>query len=160
MASTTFGRPMLTMLIGAAAYYGLLQLTYGLLESSYLPPSWLLASVPSRSVATVTWFIFLNAAGAILAALPVAFGAVLLVKGDRSRLCLLLGFAASACVLAGNLREYGLPLLAATWTVEVLQFLSIGVAVTVLVALYPRRPLTTGSTARAAGSLGRVKEGR
>jgi len=56
------------VLVGAGAYLALLEFSYRLLEGSYMPPQWW--HVRPR----VSWFVLINAAGAVLAALPVALG--------------------------------------------------------------------------------------
>jgi hypothetical protein len=97
----------------------------------------------------VSWFVLINAAGAVLAALPVASGVVLFVKKQRLATAFLVGVPPSLYIMGSGLVAYGLPNYTAAWVVDVLQFLSIGLAVLLVAVLFSSLPLTIGSSDRA-----------
>lgn len=140
MVVSTRWRFFLVVLIGATAYLALLEVSYGFLEGSYNPPQWW------HLRPRVSWFALINVAGAVLAALPVALGLVFFVKEQRPAICLLVGVPPSLYIMGSGLAAYGLPKYTAAWVIEVLQFLSIGVAVLLAVVLFSRLPLTIGSS--------------
>jgi hypothetical protein len=121
----------------------LLEVSYRLLEGSYNPPQWW------RVRPRVSWFVLINAAGAVLAALPVASGVVLFVKKQRLATAFLVGVPPSLYIMGSGLVAYGLPNYTAAWVVDVLQFLSIGLAVLLVAVLFSSLPLTIGSSDRA-----------
>jgi hypothetical protein len=134
------------VLVGAGAYLALLEVSYRLLESSYAPPQWW------RVRPKMSWFALINAAGAVLAALPVALGLVLFVKKQRLAIGLLVGVPPSLYIMGSGLATYGLPKYTAAWVIDVLQFLSIGLAVLLVVILCSRLPRAIGSSDRGVAS--------
>jgi hypothetical protein len=133
------------------AYLALLQISYGFLEGRYsLPPQWWRDHLHPRSVAIVSWFVLLDAAPAILAAIPIAIGVVFLVKTRKLAMGIMVGVPPSLYIVGSGLFEYGLPKYVAAWLVDVFQFLSIGVAVPVAVMLFSTLPLTIGWSDRGS----------
>ena len=140
-----------TALIGAGTYLALLEVTYGFLEGRYsLPPQWWFDHVHLRRVASASWFVLVDAAGAILAAIPVAVGVVYFVKTRRLAISFIVGVPPSLYIIGSGLVEYGPPKYAVAWVVDVFQFLSIGLAVLTAVALLSSLPLTIGWSDRGA----------
>jgi membrane-associated PAP2 superfamily phosphatase len=63
---------LLVALMGAGAYWALLEARYRLLEGSHvLVPQWWFDHLNSRPMATEAWFVLINAVGAALAGIPV-----------------------------------------------------------------------------------------
>jgi hypothetical protein len=141
---------LLTALVGAAAYLALLKISYGFLEDSYFPPQWWRDHLHLRPVAAASWFVLINAAGAAMAAIPVAGGVVLFAKTRRQTLGLMVGVPPSLYIIGSSLAAFGLPNYTAAWIVVVCQFLSIGMAVLVTVVLFVSLPLTIGSSDRGS----------
>ena len=134
------------VLLGAGAYLALLEVSYRLLEGAYAPPQWW------HVRPKVYWFVLINAAGAVLAALPVALGVVLFVKKQTLAMGFLIGVPPSLYIMGSGLAAYGLPKYTAAWVIDVLQFLSIALAVLLVVVLCSRLPRTIGSSDRGAAS--------
>jgi len=128
--------------VGMCVYLAFLQLSYGVLAGSYLPPQWWLDHLPRQPVASASWFVLINAAGAVLAAMPVALGVVLFAKTRKLALGLVVGVPPSLYMMGSGLVAYGLPHYPAAWVIDVFQFLSISLAVLLAVVLFSRRPLT------------------
>jgi hypothetical protein len=144
-------RFLFVALVGAGAYLALLEVSYGFLEGSYFPPpQWLRDHLHLRPVASASWFVLINAAGAVLAAIPVALGVVLFAKTRKLALGLVVGVPPSLYIIGSGLVAYGLPKYAAAWVIEVFQFLSISLAVLLAVVLFSSLPLTIGSSDRGA----------
>jgi len=144
-------RSLLVALVGAGVYLALLEVSYGFLEGSYFPPpQWWRDHLHLRPVASVSWFVLINAAGAVLAAIPVALGVVLFAKTHKLALGLVVGVPPSLYIMGSGLVAYGLPKYAAAWVIDVFQFLSIGLAVLLAVVLFSSLPLTIGSSDRGA----------
>jgi len=101
-------------------------------------------------VASVSWFVLIDAAAAVLAAVPVAIGVVFLVKTRRLAISLAVGVPPSLYIVGSGLVEYGEPKYVAAWAVDVLQFLSIGLAVLLAVVLISSLPLTIGWSDRGS----------
>jgi hypothetical protein len=141
---------LLIALAGAVAYLALLKISYGFLEGSYFPPQWWRDHWHLRPLASASWFVLVNAAGAVMAAMPVAVGVVLLAKTHRLALGLIVGAAPSIYVIGSSLAAFGLPNYAVAWVVVVCQFLSIGLAVLLTVVLFGSLPLTIGSSDRGS----------
>ncbi len=133
-------------LVGAGAYLALLNVMYGSLQNSYIPPQWWRNLLRPRLVASAAWFVLINAAGAIFAALPVAFGVVLFAKARRLVLGLLIGVLPCLYFMGSGVATYGLPTYAVAWVIVVFQFLSISLAVPLAVVLFSIGPLTTRSS--------------
>ena len=114
-----------------------------MLQDSFVPvPQWWFDRLHPRSMATASWFVFIDAAGAALAGIPVAIGVTLSVKAHRPALGLLIGIPPSLYIIGNGLITYGPPNYAAAWVVESLQLLSIGAAVSLAAALLSRLPRT------------------
>ena len=140
-------RFLLAVLLGAGAYFALLQVSLGhFIYSDYPPPQWWRHHLHPRVVSSASWYVLIDAVAAILAAIPVALGVVLLAKSQRLVLGLLVGVLPSLYIMGGGLLEYGLPKYAAGWVINVFQFLSISLGVLAMVALFSSRPLTTRSS--------------
>jgi hypothetical protein len=135
-------RFLLVALVGAGAYLALLEVSYGFLENSYFPPPlWWRDHLHLRSVASASWFVLINAAGAASAAIPVAL-VVLFAKTRKLVLSLVVGVPPSLYIMGSGLVAYGLPKYAAAWVIEMFQFLSISLAVLLGVVLFSSLPLT------------------
>ena len=149
MVVSTRKRFSLVILVGAGVYMALLEVSYGFLEGRYFPPpQWWRDHSHLGPVASAAWFVLINAAGAVLAALPVALGVVLFAKTHKQVLGLLVGVLPGLYIMGGGLVEYGFPNYAAAWVIEVFQFLSISLAVLLAVVLFASLPLTIGSSDR------------
>jgi hypothetical protein len=135
-------RFLLAALVGAGAYLALLEATHGFLENSYFPPLWWRDHLHLRSVASASWFVLINAAGAASAAIPVALVVVLFAKTRRLVLSLVVGVPPGLYIMGSGLVAYGLPKYAAAWVIESFQFLSISLAVLLAVVLFSSLPLT------------------
>ncbi len=154
MDVSTRWRFLLAVLVGAGVYLALLEVSYGFLEDSYIPPPrWWTDHLQRRSVASVSWFVLINAAGAVLAALPAAIGVVLGAKTHKLALGFVVGVLPGLYIMGSGLVAYGLPKYAAAWVVDVLQFLSISLAVLLAVVLFLSLPLIIGSSDREASSM-------
>lgn len=144
-------RFLLAALVGAGAYLALLEVSYRFLEDSYFPPPlWWRDHLHLRPVASASWFVLINAAGATLAATPVALVVVLFAKTRKLVLSLVIGVPPSLYIMGSGLVAYGLPKYAAAWVIEMFQFLSISLAVLLAVVLFSSLPLTIGSSNRGA----------
>jgi hypothetical protein len=139
----------LAVLLGAGVYLFLLQVSYGFLRSSYIAaPQWWVDHLHPHAMTSASWFIFINASGAILAALPVGLAVAFFAKTRSLALSLLIGVPPGLYIMGGGLLEYGLPHYTAAWVIDALQFLSISLAVLVIVVTMQSRPLTTRSSGR------------
>lgn len=96
----------------------------------------------------MSWFSLLNVGGAILAAIPVAFGLVLGLKVHRFALGLAIGVLPAVYIVAAGIIEFGVPASVEAWVVEITQFFAVGLAVVAMVALIRGFPLTIGSSDR------------
>jgi hypothetical protein len=137
------GRFFLSVLVGAIGYVVLLHISYGLLQNCYIPPSWWYGLLHSRFVASFSWFVLVNFLGAVSAAVPVALCVAFFAKSNKLALALLVGFPSALFVIGDGIVAYGFPAYAAAWAIEVLHFLSIGLAVLLEVAFFLSRPLTS-----------------
>jgi hypothetical protein len=137
MAPYTRWRFVLIALTGAALYFLFLYLSYGALKDSYIPPSWWPNHLQIRPAGTASWFVLINAAGAIFAAMPPALFLGYFAKAHKLALGLAAGVPAGLYIVGGGLIEYGLPHYAAAWVIEAFHFLSISMAVAVLVTCIP-----------------------
>jgi hypothetical protein len=139
------------VLIGAAVYFAFLWLFYAM--APYAPiPHWWRNFTPNAPVALATWFSLLNLGGAILAAIPVAFGVVLGTKVRRIALGLTIGVVPALYIVVGAIFEFGVPPSVTGWVVEIAQFFAVSLAVVAMVALVQDFPLTIGSSDRGAKS--------
>ena len=139
MPSTSTFRSVLVVAIGAATYYALLGFVYSKAPYTDMPHWWGAYSV-SRSAAVISWFTLLNVAGAVLSAIPVAIGVVLVGKVHRIASAVIIGFLAALVIVAGGVSQYGWPQSGSTWFTDVAQFLGIGGAVVGVVVLIGRLP--------------------
>jgi hypothetical protein len=138
MVLSTRRQFVLMALTAAALYFMLLHLSYGALKDSYIPPPWWPNYLQIGPAGTASWFVLINAAGAVFAAIPPALFLVRFAKAHKLALGLAAGVPAGLYIIGGGLIEYGLPHYPAAWTIEAFQFLSISVAVAVLVACIPQ----------------------
>ena len=145
MVTPMHWRVLLVALVGAASYLGLLHVSYSLLEGAYTAPPWW--GVHRRPITVGSWFVLINATGAVLAAIPIAIGVTIFASAHRKGVSLLVGLLPSLYIVGGGWVQYGLPKYPAAWVVEAFQFLSIGLAVLLLVLGFSSRPLTTASSA-------------
>jgi hypothetical protein len=130
-------RFLLVALVGTGAYLALLHVSYTFLGGSYYPPpQWWSDHLNLRPVAPASWFVLINAAGAVLAAIPVALGVVLFGRAHKPALGLVVGVPPSLYIMGSGLVAYGLPKHAVAWVIDVFQFLSIGLAVLLAVVLF------------------------
>jgi hypothetical protein len=104
--------------------------------------------MPNPPVALVTWFSLLNVGGAVLAAIPVAFGLVRCTEVRRLGLALGIGVVTAVYLVAGDLVEFGVPPSVEGWIVGIAQFFAVSLAVVVMVVLIQGYPLTIGSSDR------------
>jgi hypothetical protein len=153
-------RLLLVALVGAGAYLTFLKISYGFLEGSYFPPHWWRDLLHLRPLASASWFVLINAAGAVFAAIPVALCLVLFAKTHKLVLGLAVGVPPSLYIIASGLAAYGLPNYPAAWVIEVFQLLSIGLAVLLAVVIFSSRPLTIGSSDRGVAPSVNQGEGR
>jgi hypothetical protein len=137
MALSTRWLFVLKALTGAALYFVFLYLSYGGLKDSYIPPSWWPNHLQIGPAGTAFWFVLINAAGAIFAAIPPALFLGHFAKAHKLALGLAAGVPAGLYIIGGGLIEYGLPHYPAAWIIEAFHFLSISAAVAVLVACIP-----------------------
>ena len=152
---------LLLVVVGVTAYWVLLGVSYGFLESSYFPPPlWWRDHLHPRPVASASWFVLINASGAVLAAMPVAIFVLLFGKAQKLAVGLIIGTLTGLYIMGGSLIEYGLPKYVAAWIVDGFQLLSISVAVLLVVVLFASLPLTIGSSNRGAASSVGQGEGR
>jgi hypothetical protein len=136
-------RRLFLVALGVAAYVIFLHISYGLLQHSYIPPPWWREHIHVRRAASISWFVLINLLGAVTAALPVALGAVFLsTEPKKLALVLLVGLISSLYFIGEGIAAYGFPIYTAAWIIDVLQFLSISLAVLLEVILFWRRPLT------------------
>jgi hypothetical protein len=146
-------------LAGAAVYCALLWLLYAKAPYAAIP-HWWRHFAPNGPVALVIWFSLLNVGGAILAAVPVAFGLVLGLKVHRFAFGLAIGVVPAAYIVAGGLIEFGVPARVEAWVVEITQFFAVGLAVVAMVALIQGFPLIIASSDRKAGTSANQGENR
>jgi len=142
-------RSVVVALIGAVVYSALLWLLYARAPYSVIP-HWWLHFVPNSPVALVTWFTLLNVGGAILAAIPVAFGVLLGTTARRAALALIIGVVPALYIVVGGLMEFGLPPTVGGWVVDMAQFFAVSLAVVAIVALLQGFPLTIDSSDRGS----------
>jgi hypothetical protein len=140
------GRFVISVVLGAVAYYALLGLSYGLLQHSYQPSAWWMDRIHPERLGATSWFVLVNGAGAVLAAIPVVVVLQLWGGPQRRPLALMSAALAAATFVGGGVVQYGLPTYAAAWVVELAQLATIFLAVPALIALLPGRPLTTRSS--------------
>jgi len=141
-------RGTLVALVGAAVYCALLWLLYARAPYSTIP-HWWRNFASNAAVALVSWFSSLNVGGAILAAVPVAFGLVLGTKVRRLALGLTIGLVTAVYIVVGGLVEFGVPSSLEGWVVDTAQFFAVSLAVVAIVALVQGYRLKIGSSDRA-----------
>jgi hypothetical protein len=137
-------------MLGAGIYSVLLCLSFGFLADRYLPPHWWIDHVHGQPFSSAAWFSLINAAGALSAAVPVGIGLVFLVKAHVRLLSLAIGVLSAMWFTGYGVSRYGLPKYAVAWVVDAFQFLSVTLAVLLMVVLFTSRSLTNGFTATAA----------
>ncbi len=98
----------------------------------------------------MTWFTLLNAGGAILAAIPVAFGVVLGTKTRQVALGLIIGLMPALYLAVSGCIEYGVPSNLEALVVDISQFVAVSLAVVGVLALIRGFPLTIGSSDRGS----------
>ena len=147
MAKLSSLRSASVALAGAVVYCALLWLLYAKAPYAAIP-HWWRHFAANGPVALVTWFSLLNVGGAILAAIPVAFGLVLGLKVHRFALSLAIGVVPAVYIVAAGLIEFGVPASVEAWVVEITQFFAVGLAVVAMVALIQGFPLIIGSSDR------------
>jgi hypothetical protein len=144
-------RSATVVIIGAAIYFALLWVFYSI--TPYAPiPQWWRNFMPNGAVALGTWFSFLNVAGAILAAIPVAYGIVIAARVRRIALAVAIGLVPALYIVVGSIMEFGAPPSVTGWVVDIAQFLAVSLSVVAMVALVRGFPLTIGSSDRGVAS--------
>jgi hypothetical protein len=133
--------------LGLAVYCALLWLLYARAPYAAIP-NWWRSFMPNSPVALVTWFSLLNVGGAILAAIPVAFGLVRGTEVRRLALALGIGVVTAVYIVVGGLVQFGVPPGVEGWIVDIAQFFAVSLAVLVMVVLIQGYPLTIGSSDR------------
>lgn len=159
MAKLSSLRSASVALAGAVVYCALLWLLYAKAPYAAIP-HWWRHFAPNGPIALVSWFSLLNVGGAILAAIPVAFGLVLGLKVHRFALGLAIGVVPAVYIVAGGLIEFGVPARVEAWVVEITQFFAVGLAVVAMVALIQGFPLIIGPSDRRAGTSANPGENR
>jgi hypothetical protein len=140
-------RSVLVATTGAAVYFALLWQWIG--WAPFLPtPNWWHQLMPNAPWGA--WITAVNIGGAILTAIPVAFGVVLSTNYRRAVLALIIGLGSALYYNVGALIVFGVPRRALDWIWFVAQFLATGLAVTAMVALIQRFPLTIGWSNRGS----------
>jgi hypothetical protein len=142
-------RDALVALIGAVVYSALLWLLYARAPYAVIP-HWWRHFVSNAPVALVTWFTLLNVGGAILAAIPVAFGVVLGTTARRVALGLIIGVVPALYIVVGGLMEFGVPPSGVGWVVDIAQFFAVSLCVMAVVVLIQVCPLTSGWSDRGS----------
>ena len=142
MAIPSHWRLTLVALVGVAVYYTLLGFLYARAPYSTMP-HWWRAHVSPGPVAVVSWVTLLNLAGALLAAIPVAFGVVLGATSRRVPLGLIIGVVPALYIVGGGLIEFGVPHGLGAWVTDMAQFAAVSIAVAAAVASIQSCPLTT-----------------
>lgn len=97
-------------------------------------PSWWMASWPSRKVAVYAWFGILNAAGAVIAAVPVAILLTWMIDENRRRAAFTVGAPTAFLMIASVVAHYS-PLSGASVVMTAELFLLVFLAVPFLVCL-------------------------
>jgi ethanolamine transporter EutH len=113
-------------------------------------PHWWRHFSPNAAAAVMTWFTLLNAGGAILAAIPVAFGVVLGTKTRQVALGLIIGLMPALYLAVSGCIEYGVPSNLEALVVDISQFVAVSLAVVGVLALIRGFPLTIGSSDRGS----------
>ena len=143
MASVATRRAVLFGAIAALAYYVLLHVVTPRMPFSAVP-AWWRNTWPSPTVAVLLWFGLLNFVAALLSAIPVAIY-LLWVLGRRGPYVgLAVGLVVGAWLLFTSLRWY--PVNAYFACIEILQFLTVGLAVPALALIAGSCPLTSRSS--------------
>lgn len=140
-------RNLLIVVIGTVVYSALLGLSYAAAPYADIP-TWWRQSMPNERAVVLCWFTLLNLGGAVLAAVPVAFGVVFGAKTARTALALVVGVMPATYIVVGGLLEFGAPPSVDGWIVDVAQFFAVTLAVAAWVAPFRDFPLTIG---RASG---------
>jgi hypothetical protein len=132
-------RFVLSAMVGAGMYLGLLRVSYGLLQDNYIPPSWWQNHLRMPPVNAIAWFLLMNGAGALIAAIPVALCLARFAKTHQFTLSIAAGVPPSMYIIGSGLVEYGLPRHSAAWIIDAFQFASISLAILLIVALFSSR---------------------
>jgi hypothetical protein len=132
-------------LLGVAVYYALLAFFYSIAPYTSMP-HWWSAHLPAGSFSVVSWFALLNLGGALLAAIPVALGVVLVADGSRVLLGLIIGVVPALYIVGGGLIAFGTPSNIGAWVTNMAQFVRVSIAVAAAVALIQSCPLTMRSS--------------
>jgi hypothetical protein len=138
-------------LVGALVYFALLGLLYSMAPYAVIP-HWWRHFLPNAPAAVATWFTLLNVGGAILAAIPVALGIMLVTKARGVALGLVIGVVPALSIAFHAFIEFGVPPTIDAWIVDIAQFFAVSLAVVAVVALIRGFPLTIGSSDRGAAS--------
>ena len=124
-------RYLLVMFGLVAAFYCLASISIGHMPFTSTP-AWWMAIWPSRKVGVYAWFGLLNAAGAIIAAVPVSILLRSLVDGNRVRAAFTIGAPTAFLMVASVVAHYA-PLSRASTLMAVELFLVVLSAVPFLV---------------------------
>jgi hypothetical protein len=114
-----------------AAFYCLASILIGMMPFASTP-SWWMSIWPSRKFGVYAWFGLLNAAGAIIAAVPVTLLLRWLIERDRTRAAFMVGAPAAFAMIGSVVAHYS-PLTRATALMTVELFLVVFLAVPILV---------------------------
>jgi hypothetical protein len=136
----------------AAAFYVLGTISIDRMPFTSLP-SWWMGIWPSRRVGIYTWFGLLNAAGAVIAAVPVAILLRGLIDLNRVRAAFIVGVLPALIVIGSVIMEYP-PSRFATALMAVELFLVIFLAVPFLIWLMRALPSIRFERSRASSSVG------
>ena len=129
--------------IAALAYYVLLEVV-----TPHMPfaavPAWWRGLWPSPMLAVLSWFGLLNLAAALLSAVPVATYLLWFLGGHGRLVGLVVGLVVGTWLLCTSMLWY--PVNAYFACIEILQFLTVGLAVPALAFIARSCPLTSRSS--------------
>ena len=140
MNAYSLSRSLLLVVIGAAAYYALLGLSYAWAPYAAIP-HWWREHILSGPAALASWFALINVLSALLSSLPVAIGLVIKAKDHALGFGMAIGVVAGLIISISGLAGYGPPANAMSWVTDAVQFLAVAAAISMSVAILRRLPL-------------------
>lgn len=131
-------RVILPAVVGSAIYFALLSGIYSVAPYADIPTWW-----PQRqlrgSITALAWLAFVDACGALLAAIPVAVVLTLRAKERRVGTAVGIGAVTALYIGIGGLVQYGALPSVGGWVVRLAQLISVLLSVAAVVILIGRR---------------------
>ena len=148
MVAHQASRLLLLTLAAALSYWILLHVSYEIIRGAYIWQTPAGHAFPYGAMQVVTWFTFINAIGALLAAIPVGISLARWGQGIGRVWVLVAGVAPAVYLVGREFFDFDWFAQSYKVAVGILQFVAIAVAPLLVTRLCASRPLTTRSSGR------------